>query len=181
VPTFLTPVDYGVGAAAGGPYDMKTGDFNGDGIPDLVTVNYYGDSVSVLLGNGDGTFQAARTTSTATEDPHSLLVGDFNQDGKLDLATANNFWLGRVNILLGRGDGTFVASALPESFEGTPSIVTGDLNGDGTLDLVTTAVSYDSYGYFPVSTSVSVLLGNGDGTFARTFDGSYDGAFDPRG
>jgi hypothetical protein len=175
-------VGYTVGAAAGGPVDVKAGDFNGDGIPDLATANSYGHSVSVLLGNGDGTFQPSRNTPTATAYPYSLAVGDFNQDGKLDLATANNFWpgYGGVNILLGQGDGTFVPSVLPEWFERMPSIVTGDLNGDGKLDLVTTEVWFGYYDYDSDISRVSVMLGNGDGTFARVGVGStFEGGVYP--
>ena len=112
VPTFLAPVDYTVGAS---PSVVKVGDFNGDAIPDLATLDTGISSVSVLLGNGNGTFQPARS-SLAGEWPlaGSLAVGDFNEDGKLDLATGGNYYAGYggsgvddVIVLLGNGDGTF--------------------------------------------------------------------------
>ena len=67
---------------------MVAADFNRDGRLDLATADTGGDSVSILLGNGDGTFQAARTSGAGYQ-PRSLAVGDFNGDGKLDFATSN--------------------------------------------------------------------------------------------
>jgi hypothetical protein len=167
VPTFLPPVDYTVGA---GPFDVKAGDFNGDGIPDLATANAYIHTVSVLLSNGDGTFQPARDTAGWVSGPNSLAVGDYNEDGRLDLATTNGNSNGNsITILLGQGDGTFAQAPTPFPSYGTDSLVAGDLNGDGTLDLVTTSVVWidDSLD----STCVHVYLGHGDGTFA--FDRGY--------
>ena len=80
------------------------GDFNGDGKSDLVVANQYSSNVSILLGNGDGTFAAA--VNYAAADPLSVAVGDFNGDGKSDLAVANS-GSNTVSILLGNGDGTF--------------------------------------------------------------------------
>jgi hypothetical protein len=159
VPASLAPVVYNVGD---GPVDVKVGDFNNDGRLDLVTANY--NTVSVLLGNADGTFQQARTS--AAYFPVSLVVGDFDQDGKLDLVTCNDNL--ELTILLGHGDGTFAPPAgMPSGIEYGPSVLTsvatGDLNADGKLDIVRSW--RDSYGY--LGTFVSVLLGNGDGTFAH--------------
>ena len=93
------------------PDAVVTGDFNGDGKLDVAVANGqcdgiafgFDNTVSVLLGNGDGTFQQPPLTSPTGYNPRSIAVGDFNSDGKLDVATAN----GDVSVLLGNGDGTF--------------------------------------------------------------------------
>jgi hypothetical protein len=179
LPSFIAPRVLDAGLY---PDFVAVGDFNGDGIPDLAVVNGgntfgQGGGVSVLLGNGDGSFQAPRTFA-AGSNPQSVAVGDFNGDGKLDLAVADYgdiFRQGQgVSVLLGNGDGSFQA---PRSFDaggsGSVSVAIGDFNGDGKLDLVTT--SYSEYcGYSSctiIESGVRVLLGNGDGTFgsARYF------------
>jgi hypothetical protein len=166
VPAFLAPVDYAVGSF---PTSVAVGDFNNDDQPDLVTANGGNDTVSVLRGNSDGTFQPAQTTVTGPW-PQSLAVGDFNADGKLDLATANYDYAlyyggtgdNNVSILLGHGDGTFDPAILLDY--GTnliwSSIAPGDLNADGNLDLVVT--SFESFG----GSTAFVLLGHGNGSFA---------------
>jgi hypothetical protein len=166
-PSFSPALAY---AAGGGPRDVMTADFNNDGRLDLVTANgaYGANSVSLLLGNGDGTFQPARNTPTS-EYPISLAVGDFNEDGRLDVATANDYVPGNegVSVLLGQGDGTFAGADSPSPFEWSAAIVTGDLNADGHMDLVATVLDY--YG----DTSICAMLGHGDGTFTTTTYGWY--------
>src|SRR6516162_9485063 len=98
--SFDTPRDFAVGSAA---QSIASGDFNGDGIPDLATANQGSNDVSVLLGNGDGTFQAPINTPVGPQ-PASLAVGDFNGDGVPDLAVADA-GSNDVFVLLGRGDG----------------------------------------------------------------------------
>ena len=136
---------------------VATGDFNGDGIPDLAIASGAGNTiVNVLLGNGDGTFQAASPITVGSQ-PFYIAVGDFNNDGNLDLAVAN--WAGNsVSILLGNGAGGFTAAQtiLTGTGTGPVAIVTADFNGDGNLDL---AVANNTAG------KVGVYLGNGDGTF----------------
>ncbi len=141
------------------PESVAVGDFNGDGNQDLaVTNNISPGTVSILLGNGDGTF-SDRTNFRAGDGSRSVAVGDFNGDGKQDLAIANNEGPDGVSILLGNGDGTF---SDPTNFSAgfTPtSIAMGDFNGDGKQDLA--VANYNSN-----PGTVSILLGNGDGTFS---------------
>jgi hypothetical protein len=145
--------------AASGPNDLAVGDFNGDGIPDLVTPDSATGVVAVFLGKGDGTFAAAADFSTGPgSQPLAVAVGDFNGDGVPDLAVALGNQAG-VAILLGNGDGTFQPPQLAQTAGSQLyyplALAVGDLNGDGRLDIAT---ANNSIG-------VSVLLGNGDGTF----------------
>ena len=153
--TFQEPVSYAVGIYA--EY-LVMGDYNGDGDLDVIIANDDYDStnpqlknMSVLLGNGDGTFKEPLTTASGSL-LTNLGTGDFNGDGRLDLA------LNGDSVMLGNGDGTFQQpiSYVGGSFEEHESSVVGDFNGDGHLDLA----SPDLY-----SNVVSVLLGKGDGTF----------------
>jgi uncharacterized repeat protein (TIGR01451 family) len=141
-------------AVGGAPNGLATGDFNGDGAMDAAVSARGTNNVSLVLGNGDGTFVAGVTAGVGT-DPDSAVAGDFNRDGNLDLAVANS-GSNNASVLLGNGDGTFqtpVAYALGT----TPrSIATADFNRDGRIDLVS---ANDGSG------NVSVLLGNGNGTF----------------
>ncbi len=148
---FGTQVPY---AAAANPISVAIGDFNGDGLADMAVVNSGSNTVSVLLGNGDGTFQPQVAYATGTN-PYSAAVGDFNGDGKLDLAVANNTG-GTVSVLLGNGDGTFQTQAIYTVAVGADSVAVGDFNNDGKADLVVARYN---------QAEVSVLLGKGDGTF----------------
>jgi hypothetical protein len=157
--TFQPAVEYRAGIY---PFAIVAGDFTGDGHLDLAVADhgnvvYSGTDpggVSMLLGNGDGTFQPAHEYSAGTE-PWALVKGDFNGNGRLDLAVAN-FGSNDVSILLGNGDGTFQLAVAYAVGSSPDAIVAGDFTGDGRLDL---AVA--NFG----SNDVSILLGNGDGTF----------------
>ena len=148
------------------------GDFNGDGKLDLaVTAGFYAnppqDKVAILLGNGDGTFTAGQTPTFATgSSPVGIVTADFNGDGKLDLAIAN-YYGNSVTILLGNGDGTFTpATGSPITVGINPIAVTSaDFNSDGKVDLVV-ANQTDN--------TLTILLGNGDGTFTPAASSPFD-------
>lgn len=160
-----------------GYYSVAVADVNGDGKPDVV-VAYQGSgsdgSVEVLLGNGDGTFQAPVSYDSGASMAYSVAIADVNGDGKPDLVVGNgcspsNCSEGSVGVLLGNGDGTFQAAKTFSSggFNYYHShVVIADVNGDGKLDLLVLnpcATSCDAGS--PTEGSIGVLLGNGDGTF----------------
>lgn len=142
------------------PQQIVVGDFNRDGIADLATASFQSSDVSVLLGNGDGTFRPA-VSYAAQSRLHQVQAGDFNGDGKLDLAVLGE---SGVSVLLGNGDGTFQA-ALPFRQPGLPCVylAIADFNVDGKLDLV----CFANFGG-------AILLGNGDGTFQAPLDLGVD-------
>ncbi len=155
-PLFSPQTKYGA-ASKNGPSGIAVGDFNGDGKADLAVVNFGDWNVYVLLGNGDGTFQAARSVYFASGGgfPWSIAAGDFNRDGKLDLAVSN-YGDNSLSVLLGNGDGTFQAPLTSPVGTNPAQVTVGDFNGDGKLDLAVSSVA---------NNTVAVLLGNGDGTF----------------
>jgi hypothetical protein len=148
------------------PISVTIGDVNGDAVLDVVTGNgaaIRDSKVSVLLGNGDGSFQAQQNFAVDGY-PYSVVLGDVNGDAVLDLVTANGFSEDGedVSVLLGNGDGSFQVQQR-FAVNGYPySVALGDVNGDAVLDMVTG--NQNSYGGDNKS-NVSVLLGNGDGTF----------------
>ena len=171
--SFAPAVDYASGT---NPQEIVAADFNNDGRLDLVVANPTANSVNVLLGNGNGTFQAPKS-SAAGDNPISVAVGDFNDDGKLDLAAASG-GTACVSVMLGNGDGTFQAPSSIEIGSDPSSVAVGDFNGDGKLDLAATSnvyVPYYSYYYGNYGFNeghVHVLLGNGAGSFAAPTDTS---------
>jgi DNA/RNA endonuclease YhcR with UshA esterase domain len=138
------------------PQSVAVGDFNGDGIPDLAVGNLQGDGVTILLGNGDGTFTAAASLGPGNYISTSVAVADFNGDGKADIAVTNSH--ANVSVFLGNGDGTFTLQSNSRTGSYPVAIAVGDFNRDGIPDL---AVADQQ----EISNGVTILLGNGDGTF----------------
>ncbi len=155
-PSFANQATFATGTY---PSSVTTGDLNGDGMPDLAITNPRSSTVSVLLGNGNGTFKSQQTFTTGGGGPNSVKVADLNGDGKSDLAFA--CYGDCVSVLLGNGNGTFQSPKTFSTGSSPSSITVGDMNGDGRPDL---AVANSGNSNIP-STTISVLLGNGDGTF----------------
>ncbi len=164
---FKPAVNYTVGTA---PRAVASGDFNGDGKMDLVIANN-GDptanddgGVSILLGNGDGTFQAPKNV-VVVKNPcptyACLATADYNGDGRLDLVLLNTN--DTLSVFLGNGDGTFQAHADYATGNGPTALRLGDVNGDHRPDLIVLQAG---------AGSVGILLGNGDGTFQNHVDHS---------
>ena len=158
---FSTASAYAVGSS---PQTVVVGDFNGDGKLDLGVLNALSNNVSILLGNGDGTFQAAKNFACGSN-PSGILVGDFNGDGKPDLAVfmtgdSANPASGEIRILLGNGDGSFQAAVVTTLTPAALTFAVGDFNGDKKADLIIGG-NGSTNGAF----SLQFLQGNGDGTF----------------
>jgi hypothetical protein len=164
--TFLSAASYPVGLFLGFfefKFSVAVGDFNHDGNADIVTaLNGFFDTVSVLLGRGDGTFLSAVAYPVGSFTT-AVAVGDFNHDGNPDIVNADAFdvfsangFFGTVSVLLGRGDGTFLSAVAYAVGDRPESVAVGDFNHDGKLDIVAANVA---------DNTVSVLLGRGDGTF----------------
>ncbi len=151
---YVEPKTFSVG---NGATSVAVGDFNGDGKKDLAVANQTDNTVSVLLGNGDGTFLPA--TNYHATSPTYLTTGDFNNDGHPDLVSVvsgHNI----VEILLGNGSGGFGAPSqiLIQGVTQCTSAVVGDFNKDGNLDIAVACGQYTPAG-------IAILLGNGNGTF----------------
>jgi hypothetical protein len=180
---FLPSVTYSTGGH--NPYSVAIADLNGDHNPDMVIANqgnYTEGSVSVLMGNGDGTFQPAMVYDSGAELAYSVVIADVNGDGKPDLVVGESCngtdcSKGGVGVFIGNGDGTFQPVVIyplkSGAFYGS-RVAVADLNGDGKLD-----VAVSMAGDVCCSAGVvDVLLGKGNGSFQKATEyrsGGYNG------
>ncbi len=155
LPQFLPPVFTRVDRPGGYTWTMVQGDFDGDGIPDIACGA--GAGVRLLHGNGDGTFTPLSPDLTVPG-PTAVVAGHFHDPNVLDLAVTTSSSGGQVYVFLGNGDGTFQPPVLYAAGVQARAVAVDDVNGDGAQDLVLAGVN-GSDG------TVSVLLGNGDGSF----------------
>ena len=142
------------------PKSVVVGDFNGDGMLDLVVggePNRFIPSVNLMIGNGDGTFTTSTLFPNQLTYAYSVAVGDFNGDGKADLVVSGYGWL---DVLLGNGDGTFSSPTTVYSGDAVGYVAVGDFNGDGIPDLAMIIPTSDGS-----NNTIKILLGKGDGTF----------------
>jgi VCBS repeat protein len=174
---FMGPTEYRFESTMAPAQTISIGDFNGDHKTDIAistVLSSPGHNVPgqliVLLGNGDGTFQAPKA-STGVDITGSAAVGDFNGDGKLDVVLGDQ--LGGFYFIAGNGDGTFRSPvpAIPNAVSFIGAMVAADVNGDGKLDLVIQGAT----------TVAQVYLGKGDGTFSVSgnYVVSFPNAGDP--
>jgi hypothetical protein len=160
--TFAPQMTYATGR---GPGFIAVGDLNNDGHLDLAVTNQPDNTVSILLGRGDGTFQAHVDYPTDSN-PRGVWIGDLNHDGKADVVVVDEICgpkacnSGFISVLMGNGNGTLQGQKEYATDASPLNLAVADLNGDGKLDVVTA-------NFYPlnIGNDVSVLLGNGDGTF----------------
>jgi hypothetical protein len=164
--TFQAPHQYDVGSGLSGSLtagyrQVAVADLTGNGIDDIVVPNFREGDISVLLGNGNGTFQPQRNFD-AVSSPDSLVTGNFTTSGNTDVAVLQNFpqegGVSDLAILIGRGDGTFEPAVLyPTIFNnGAGPMVVGDFMGNGIDDIMVFSKN---------EPEAELFLGNGDGTF----------------
>ena len=150
--TFLNPIHTAAGGGGFTPHQVALADFNGDGKLDVAVVKQNPNSIVILLGNGNGTFQAPTSYATAGV-PRSVIVSDLNRDGKADLAVIDD---NDVYIFWGTGDGGFRPPIQYATMGIGEDLGIGDFDGDGNPDLVVTD---------PYLSGIMIRFGNGDGTF----------------
>jgi FG-GAP-like repeat len=154
-----------------GPAGLAVGDLNGDGKPDIVVTNFgFSGTVSVLLNNGNGTF-GAKADYAAGHYPKGVTLADLRGTGKDDIIVGDYYndaeTSGGVSVLLNNGSGTgFSRTSYTTGGYGTTGVAVGDLHGNGKLDIVAAVGNFSGL--------VSVLPGNGNGTFGARNDYATD-------
>lgn len=166
--TLKPQIEIPVGVAgSGAPFSAAIGDFNGDGRNDVAITNMGDRTIVVRFGNGDGTFQDEIAYPEGGLPAYIMIASDINLDGKLDLVIANR-GSDDVSVLLGRADGTFRKPIVSGTgkMTGPYSIAVADFNLDQVPDVVTANF---------MASSISILIGKGDGHFAPPIDGGHTG------
>ncbi len=152
------------------PQALAVGDFNGDGLLDIATVNGISDDISVLIGNGNGTFRSAMSFD-AGKIPLAVIAEDMDRDDILDLVVALS-GIEQVVVLKGDGRGFFKRHGAQASGKGTTFLAAHDVNGDGWSDVI--AINSGRFGYYPPF-SISVLLNDRQGNLHNPVTYEHDG------
>jgi flagellin-like hook-associated protein FlgL len=166
--TFATAVSY---LANGAGVNLRQGrmvDVNSDGALDIITTTSDGGSVNVLLNNGNGTFNAARSYSSSGN-AWGLAVGDINGDGINDIVTSSSTGIAEISIFLGNSNGTFQSRYTLASSVNSNGVTLADVNGDGRSDIISTTQT--------TGAALDVFINSGNGSFETRRTISYSDAF----